>query len=169
MRTSTGRPDAAAVPAVQPAVARSPSPPVRHARWLLMAVDAAAVLLAATLGVAFWGWILGRAAPAGALHPGAWLPFVPVALLTMAAYGLYRRPSRRVRSLTFLDLAHLFHALTLSGLVTLALSGEQHRLFGVAKLTWSEVAACALPALIAVPAFRGLATAVMDRNGISRT
>lgn len=169
MRTPTGLTE------VQPASVPRPSslpPPAanrRQARWLLMTVDAVALLSSSLCGVAVWGWILGRTTPAGALRPAAWLPFVPVALLLMAAYGLYRRPARRVRSLTFLDLAHLFHALTLAGLVTLAVSGVMHRLTGVAKLTWSEVAACALPALVAVPLVRAGLTAIMDRNGIPRT
>ena len=170
MRTPTGLPEAYPAPTTLPNVSTpSPTPNRRPARWLLVIVDSVALLASSLGGVAVWGWILGRAAPAAALRPNAWLPFAPVALLSMVAYGLYRRPARRVRSLTFLDLAHLFHALTLAGLVTLAVSGVIHRLTGVAKLTWSEVAACALPALIAVPSVRAALTAIMDRNGIPRT
>jgi exopolysaccharide biosynthesis polyprenyl glycosylphosphotransferase len=169
MRTSTGLPEAHPAPIARPTVSSSPPTHRRQARWLLVTVDTVALLASSLCGVALWGLILGSAAPAGSLRPGAWLPFVPVALLMVAAYGLYRRPARRVRSLTFLDLAHLFHALTLAGLVTLAVSGVMHRLTGVAKVTWSEVAACAIPALAAVPLVRAALTAIMDRNGIPRT
>src|SRR5258708_31050958 len=169
MRIPTALPEAQPASATPSTARVSPTQPRRQARWLLMTADALALLVSSLAGVALWGWILGASAPAGSLRPGAWLPFAPVALLLMAAYGLYRRPARRVRSLTFLDLAHLFHALTLAGLVTLAVSGVMHRLTGVAKMTWSEVAACALPALIAIPLVRAALTAIMDRNGIPRT
>lgn len=142
---------------------------VRLARALLLGVDAVAVLGVSFLGVGVWGWILGSATPRGATRPSCWLPIVPVTLVLMAAYGLYRRPGRRLRSLTFLDLSHLFHALTLAGLVSLAVSGVLHRLAGTPKLTWSEVVAAAAPALLAVPLVRAGLTMVMDHRSIPRT
>jgi exopolysaccharide biosynthesis polyprenyl glycosylphosphotransferase len=142
---------------------------VRHARMLLVAGDVFELVVASMLGVRVWGWILGSAAPAGTTRPSVWVPFVPITLAMMAVYGLYRRPGRRVRSLTFLDLGHLFHAVIVSGLLTLAASGSLHRLVGTPKLTWSEVAACALPAMLGLPAMRAALTAVMDQQNIART
>jgi exopolysaccharide biosynthesis polyprenyl glycosylphosphotransferase len=94
------------------------------------------------------------------------LPYLPLYLAAMAIYGLYKRDRRRIRSSFFLDMGALLHALSLGGIMALAVSAGLHRFGPVTKLGWVEVFCMSVPALALAPPLRAAANVVLRRHGV---
>jgi exopolysaccharide biosynthesis polyprenyl glycosylphosphotransferase len=82
------------------------------------------------------------------------LPFLPFYLAAMAAYGLYRRDRRRLRSQSFLDIGPRGHALALGAVLAMGISAGLHRFTGFHKIGWVEATFMSLPATVFVPLAR---------------
>ena len=92
-------------------------------------------------------------------------PFIPLFILAMAAYGLYQRDKRRLRSTSFLDIGPRGHALALGAIATLAASAAVHRLFSTPKIGWVEVLCMSAPAAALLPLGRATTGIFLRQTG----
>lgn len=97
------------------------------------------------------------------------LPYVPLYVLALAAYGLYQRNSRRVRSTSFLDIGPLMHALAAGAIAALLLSVPASHWFGTHALGGLQVTLMTLPAAVLAPLGRAGVSAVARRLGSSES
>lgn len=142
---------------------RRPTHTTRPVAPVVLAFDTLALVLG------FVGGAVGRGFIAGATEgPASWFvsilheaPYAPVYLLTMGMYGLYRRTFHCIRRSWFLDFGQLVHGLVTGSVVVVAVSSGLHRFTSTPKLGWVEVGAMITPALVLVPAFRGVGTRVI--------
>jgi exopolysaccharide biosynthesis polyprenyl glycosylphosphotransferase len=120
-------------------------------QWpLLLAADTLSVLLSFLLASAVHKAIVtpGHAMTEGVRRD---LLFLPLYLLALAAYGLYRRSGRRLHATSFPDLSPLVHALGVGAIASLAVSALASDQFGTSKAGWEEVALISLSAVFLVP------------------
>ena len=139
----------------------------RPVRRLLVASDAAALLLAAVLGAAVRSRVFGPGeGPVGVLPSlQAELPYLPLFGLSLAVYGAYRRAHRRVRATSFLDLGRIAHGLLLGSVLVIVLSATLRRWFGFPRLGWIEVTFISAPTLAAMPFVRAALACLPRRRG----
>ena len=97
------------------------------------------------------------------------LLYVPLYVLALAAYGLYQRNSRRLRSTSFLDIGPLMHALAAGALATLLLSAPASHWFGTHALGGLQVTLMTLPAVVLAPLGRAGLSIVARRLGSSES
>jgi exopolysaccharide biosynthesis polyprenyl glycosylphosphotransferase len=76
--------------------------------------------------------------------------YLPVAMVVLAGYGLYRRGRRRLVASSFPDLSQLLHGLIVSCLLLLFLTGAAHQTFSLPQLDRRAVMIYGLLAVVAV-------------------
>jgi exopolysaccharide biosynthesis polyprenyl glycosylphosphotransferase len=147
----------------------------RSARQLLVLLDLLGVALSFGIGIGLLALGIGDGTTQGTTstptHLGVWvLAFVPLYLLSFAAYGLYRRERRRLFATNFPDLIYLAHALAVAGGLSLIASHLLTRFTGV-EPTLSLTGACAItaPALVTVPLARVLVGTLLRLGGRVRS
>ena len=146
--------------------------PVSHSTIFIMAASdllgiGLAFLLGSAIRVLQFGSSEGTGqVPLSILREG---PYALVFLAVMGMYGLYGRPSRRVRTSWFTDFRQLAHGLAVGSVAVVALSSGLHRLAGSPKIGWVEACAMATPALVFIPLMRGAGAAVARRHPARRT
>jgi exopolysaccharide biosynthesis polyprenyl glycosylphosphotransferase len=126
----------------------------KHRRYALVALLTADGL---GLGASLIGAGLLDHATGGATTVSDAMGFVlylPVAVIVMAGYGLYRRGRRRLVASSFPDLSQLLHGVIVSCLLLLFLTGAAHRLIGLPQLDRRAVWIFGLLAVVAVVAAR---------------
>lgn len=143
----------------------------QHRAWWSSALVADVVSLAASFAVGAWArQPLGSSEGPGFVASLAYeLPFLPLFVLSMALYGLYRSDKRRLRSASFLDIGPRGHALALGAILAMAASAGLHRFMGSHKIGWVEAVFMVLPATALVPASRSALRAAFARRGTSRS
>jgi exopolysaccharide biosynthesis polyprenyl glycosylphosphotransferase len=142
-------------------------------RWyalLVILADAAALIASFALGALLRQPLGSRDGP---ITLGQSLlrevPFVPIYLVALVGYGLYRRQRRRLSPTSFLELGSLAHALVAGSFFTLAVSAFLHRFAGAPKVGWSEALFMILPAMVLVPAAHTLSRLALRSRGIVRS
>jgi exopolysaccharide biosynthesis polyprenyl glycosylphosphotransferase len=121
-----------------------------HRRFALLALllaDTAALSAALLLSGLFDHLGNGASTIAGAF---ASMLYLPVGLVVMAAYGLYRRGRRRLVASSFPDLGQLVHAMIVSCLLLLLVEGVAHRLFYLPQLERRTILAFGVLAIVLV-------------------
>jgi exopolysaccharide biosynthesis polyprenyl glycosylphosphotransferase len=148
------------------------APPVRISRWQWGRMVLASDIV--TLALSFVAGAVARSA-LGAARGSVYenmvreLPYLPVFILVMAAYGLYQHDRRRVRQTSFLDVGSRAHALVFGAIASLGLSQLAHRWFGAPTLGWLELLVVGLTALVLVPLGRAATSVIMQNLGVSRS
>jgi exopolysaccharide biosynthesis polyprenyl glycosylphosphotransferase len=139
----------------------------RPLRQLLVASDVVALVLAALVGSAIRSRLFGPTeGPQGVLRSlQVEVLYLPLFSISLAIYGAYRRPHRRVRATSFLDLGRIAHGLLLGSVLIMALSAILRRWFGFSRLGWVEVTFISLPTLVAMPFVRAGAASFPRRRG----
>jgi exopolysaccharide biosynthesis polyprenyl glycosylphosphotransferase len=135
----------------------------------MIATDGICLVLAFALGAAARQPLGPREGPGFSTGVTRDLPYIPVFIVVMAAYGLYRRWGRRVRQTSFSDLGARTHALAAAAVASLALSDVAHRFWGSAELGWVQVSFMALGASLVLPIGRSTAAWVFDKFGAYRS
>jgi exopolysaccharide biosynthesis polyprenyl glycosylphosphotransferase len=126
----------------------------RHRRYALVALLFAD---GAALGLSLFG--------AGAIdhlfqggmsltHAAELVTYLPVALIVMAAYGLYRRGRRRLVASSFPDLSPLVHGVIVNCLLLLFVTGAAHRWLHLPQIDRRVVLIYGLLAIVTVIAAR---------------
>ncbi len=90
--------------------------------------------------------------------------YLPVFMIIMGGYGLYRRSRRRLLASSFPDFGQLVHSLTLSSLVVLFISGGLHRWLHMPNVDRTGAAFAGLVALLIVPQTRAVARGLTIRH-----
>ena len=130
-------------------------PGVRHSALpLLLAADAFALGVAVVCGQLLERAVNGVGSPARALES---IIYVPVFLVVMACYGLYRRGRRRLVGSSFPDLGHLVHSLIVGSLLALVVAAGLHRSAGFPNIDRTDIAFTALFAIVSVTQARAVA------------
>jgi exopolysaccharide biosynthesis polyprenyl glycosylphosphotransferase len=142
-----------------------------RARPIVVLLDIVGLVIA--LGT---GWALVRLGVTngvedGAHHLGLWvLAAIPAYLLSLAAYGMYRRERRRLFASSFPDLVNLAHGLAAGALLTLAASHLLRRVADVTPaISLTGVVLVSLPALVVIPAARAVGGLLVARRGMIRS
>ncbi len=123
----------------------------RSALPALVTSDAIALAAALFLGLEADYVLHGQSA---ALVAASSLPYATVFGPLFWAYGLYRRPRRRLVASMFPDLNPLFHAVLLSSLLLLAISPRAHQVIGLPLIGLGEAFLIGVSAMVTVPAAR---------------
>jgi exopolysaccharide biosynthesis polyprenyl glycosylphosphotransferase len=118
----------------------------------LLASDAIAVSVALVLAQLFGDAVSGRSLSGSV----AAVVYLPVYLMALGCYGLYRRGRRRLVGTSFPDISHLVHSMVVASLVTFALAGEAHREGIAPTLNPLEAVTGGLLALLAITGARGV-------------
>jgi exopolysaccharide biosynthesis polyprenyl glycosylphosphotransferase len=107
----------------------------------------------------------------GKHHLGLWaLAYLPLYLIGLTAYGLYRRERRRLFASSFPDLVGLAHGLAAGGVATLATSHLLRRWAHVTPaISLTGVVLVSVPALLVIPAARALGRLLFARRGVIRS
>ncbi|MFI5041295.1 MAG: sugar transferase [Acidimicrobiales bacterium] len=142
-----------------------------RARYVVVVLDAAGVAVSLLVG-----WALARSGLATGVEVprhrlGLWvLAFLPAYLVSLTAYGLYRRERRRLFASTFPDLVHLAHGIAAGAVLSLVTSHLLRRFVGVSPdISLTGAALISLPALVVIPAARSLGGLVLSRRGVIRS
>ena len=147
----------------------SPVSPVRRGQSLVVFTDAVSLATAFAIGALARQPFGSREGPMPIVSLARELPYIVLYIVSLAAYGLYRRDGRRLRPNSFLDIGPRGHALALGAILTLAVSAVAHRLTGVPKIGWAEVLFMTAPALVLVPMGRGLVSLALRGNDGQRS
>jgi len=97
------------------------------------------------------------------------LPYLPLYIVAMAAYGLYQRDRRRLRPTSFMDIGPRWHALALGAVLTLATSATLHRFTGSPKFGWVEVLFMTMPAAFVLPLVRAIISVGLRQRSTLRS
>jgi exopolysaccharide biosynthesis polyprenyl glycosylphosphotransferase len=126
----------------------------------LLGADVIALSTALVCGQLVDMAINGRGTITGSLGS---LLYVPVFLVIMGCYGLYRRGRRRLIGSTFPDFGQLVHSLLVGSLGVLFVAGAAHRWLGLQILDRTGAAFTGLIALVAVTQTRAVARRAVRR------
>ncbi len=145
-------------------VARSVQSSLRRRSALpaLVASDAVALAAALFLGLEADYVLHGQSA---ALVAASSLPYAAVFAPLFWAYGLYRRPRRRLVASMFPDLNQLLHAVLLSSLLVFAVSPRLHQFVGLPLIGLGEAFLIGVSAMVTVPAARVVARSALRPSG----
>jgi exopolysaccharide biosynthesis polyprenyl glycosylphosphotransferase len=126
----------------------------KHRRYALVALLVAdgLGLGASLIGAGLADHVIGGTTSVG--DAVGFILYLPVALIVMAGYGLYRRGRRRLVASSFPDLSQLLHGVIVSCLLLLFLTGAAHRVVNLPQLDRRVVLIYGLFAVVAVVAAR---------------
>jgi exopolysaccharide biosynthesis polyprenyl glycosylphosphotransferase len=144
-----------------------------RARSIVMVLDAAALACAfvAAFAVVHLHLTDGVETETKHHHLGLWVfAFLPLFLVTLTAYGLYRRERRRLFASSFPDLVNMAHGLVAGALLTLIASHLLRRVAQVhPAISLTGVVLISLPAIVLIPAMRSLGALLVARRGMIRS
>jgi len=162
-RAADGR--SVGLPLDNPEATPATQPTKRPWRSLLVTADALSLSVSFAVGALARQALGSGDGPSFSLSLLHELPLVPLYLLAIAAYGLYGRDRRRLRSTSFMDIASWAHALALAAIGTLVVSAIAFRQAGTSRISWVDVVFMSLPAILLVPLGRAAASAALRRRG----
>jgi exopolysaccharide biosynthesis polyprenyl glycosylphosphotransferase len=126
--------------------------------WVVVVTDLVSAVVALTIGLIIMA-VISNAPSDSMAHFGdnvlATISFPVIAIPMLAIYGLYRRHHRRVRHSSFGDLEHLTHAMTITGIVTFAVSSLGNLVARLPEIAPAALVPIAICALVVIPAGRG--------------
>ncbi len=159
-----------AAPLLYQAPAGQPGP-IRNGDSFLLASDIAGVLFGLLAAWAASAFGLAKGTVDHQHHLGFWtLTFVPVYVVVLATYGVYRRGRRRLFATSFPDLVYIAHAAAVGALLVLVVSHLGHRSLNITPVVaLSGAVLMSVPMVITVPASRGLLAIVLRRRRMIRS